>query len=153
MMCFLVSSSSSSSSLSPTGPTLLFYTFSLAQNNSISCPSHTLISSRGHAGTHVSTQLWYEGFSESAAVLNAQNWPSVNETAPDPTFSVPSSFTALSTMLRTSSSTRCNCRANKSAKVVASVIEKLTWWGRKRGRIYIPHNGSFYLMARGVTHS
>lgn len=73
----------------------------------------------------------------------------------DTTFSVPSSFTALSTMLWTVSSTWCNRKANRSAKVVASFMENLTWLGRKKkGRtdsIYI--NGSFYLMARGLNQS
>jgi hypothetical protein len=53
------------------------------------------------------------------------------------TFSVPSSFTAWSTMSLTSSSTRCSCTASKSDSVVLSFIENLTWLGRKRGRLYL----------------
>lgn len=55
----------------------------------------------------------------------------------DGTFSVPSSFTALSTMSLTSSSTRCSCTASKSASVVLSFIENLTWLSRKKGRLYL----------------
>lgn len=70
---------------------------------------------------------------------NAQSEPRVKRNSPeDPTFSVPSSFTALSTMLRTASSTWCNRRANKSARVVASLIENVTLRRKEKGSIYIP---------------
>lgn len=41
-------------------------------------------------------------------------------------------------MLRTASSTWCNRRANKSARVVASLIENVTLTRRKRGGMCIP---------------
>lgn len=98
-----------------------------------SCFTHLLWLRRNlfPAGRHVPTQ-GLRPPPQSAHVPITELAQGRKKQPEDTTFSVPSSLTALSTMLRTASSTWCNRKANRSAKVVASFMENLTWLGRKK---------------------
>lgn len=78
--------------------------------------------------------LPWKDFFQNRLLCLWRHWLSRKHKLQATTFSVPSSFTALSTIFRTSSSTRCSCKANRSAKVVPSLIVNVTWLGKNRSK-------------------
>lgn len=78
--------------------------------------------------------LPWKDFFQNRLLCLWRHWLSRKHKLQATTFSVPSSFTALSTIFRTSSSTRCSCKANRSAKVVPSLIVNVTWLRKNRSK-------------------